>query len=103
VANLGPVPVGIYASKYLQSYTTGILNDTSCASSLLPNHAVLVIGYGIWNGVEYWLVKNSWGSDWGEGGYFRVIRNSNMCNIGYGSFYPLILEHHIIRSLFFKR
>ena len=54
------------------------------------NHAVLVVGYGTENGVNYWLIKNSWGDNWGENGYFRLLRDSNMSQIGRGTFLPII-------------
>ncbi|CAI0400443.1 unnamed protein product [Linum tenue] len=43
------------------------------------NHAVLAMGYGVEDGVPYWLIKNSWGGDWGESGYFKMEMGKNMC------------------------
>jgi len=45
------------------------------------NHAVLATGFGTENGIDYWIVKNSWSTDWGEKGYFRIKRGDNMCAI----------------------
>lgn len=43
------------------------------------NHAVVAVGYGVENGVPYWLIKNSWGADWGLNGYFKMEMGKNMC------------------------
>ncbi|WZZ12250.1 hypothetical protein YC2023_105339 [Brassica napus] len=53
-------------------------------------HAGLVVGYGVENSIPYWLVKNSWGSDWGENGYFKIERGKNMCGIESCASYPLV-------------
>jgi C1A family cysteine protease len=45
------------------------------------NHAVLIVGYGVQSGVRYWIVKNWWGADWGEQGYFRIRRGRKTCGI----------------------
>ena len=51
-------------------YMEGIITDPTCGTSL--DHAVLAVGYGVENGVEYYIVKNSCGADWGEQGYVRI-------------------------------
>lgn len=58
------------------NYHSGIFN---CASNAAIDHAVLLIGYT----PDYWIVKNQWGTDWGESGYIRVTRRTtNNCKIG---------------------
>ncbi|KAK8897620.1 hypothetical protein M9Y10_015582 [Tritrichomonas musculus] len=77
----GPVSVAIDASlASFHSYSSGIYQDSSCSSWFL-DHAVACIGYGSENGTQYWIVRNSWGTSWGEQGYFRLLRGSNMCGI----------------------
>jgi C1A family cysteine protease len=47
-----------------------------------PNHAVTTVGYGHENGIDYYIIKNSWGTGFGENGYFRVQANvGNVCNV----------------------
>merc|ERR1712179_259030 len=53
-----------------QQYSSGIFDSTSCGTR--TDHATLVVGYGSDAGQEYWLMKNSWGTSWGEEGYMRV-------------------------------
>jgi len=75
----GAVSVGVYASdNSFGSYKSGIYNG---CTSTKANHAVLAVGYGTENGQDYWLVKNSWGKNWGENGYIKIKRGSNMCGI----------------------
>lgn len=79
----GPVAVGINASpRSFAYYSSGTLIDSSCTSSGI-NHAVTVVGWGTdASGNAYWLIKNSWGTSWGQGGYAQVGRNyNNMCGI----------------------
>lgn len=62
------------SSSVYMFYKGGIISSTSCGTAL--NHAVTFVGYGTENGVNYWLLKNSWGTNWGEKGYFRIRRDS---------------------------
>ncbi|KAI5100938.1 cathepsin S,-like 1 isoform X2 [Silurus meridionalis] len=89
VATIGPVVVGIEANTTeFHQYHSGVFSGP-CNS--IVNHAVLVVGYGkSEEGLQYWLVKNSWSDKWGEGGYMRILRNKNQCGIGIYSVVPLI-------------
>ena len=51
-------------------YAGGIITELSCGHDV--NHAALVVGYGSENGLEYFLVKNSWGETWGDAGYVKI-------------------------------
>lgn len=85
VARYGPVAVGIQACKSLSFYTVGIYDDPTCDGSDL-NHAVLITGYGSLDGEDFWIIKNSWGTTWGEKGFFRVARGKGAIGLGIESF-----------------
>lgn len=74
-----PISIGIAASSFVfQAYTGGIImntNNTSLSCGYQVDHAVLLVGYGTLNGVDYWKIKNSWNYTWGLGGYFMVERS----------------------------
>ncbi|GIY33313.1 cathepsin L [Caerostris darwini] len=91
VATVGPVSVGIHAGSHgFMNYKSGIYDVEDCNSEDL-NHGVLVVGYGSEKGKDYWIVKNSWGSKWGEDGYIRMVRNKkNQCGIASIPSYPLV-------------
>jgi len=82
IYNYGPVAVAINASK-LQYYYSGVIayTDAQCNPKVL-NHAVNIIGYGVTTaGLKYWIVRNTWGTTWGEKGYFRIKRGAGTCGI----------------------
>jgi hypothetical protein len=76
-----PVVIGIEADTYyFQSYSSGILTSELCGTTI--DHAVEIVGFGVDNGVKYWSVRNSWGQDWGENGYFRILRTDSTNDAG---------------------
>jgi len=74
----GPLAVAITAVDSLNYYKSGVYAG-NCAGEV--NHAVVVVGYGSLRGQNYWVVRNSWGTGWGQGGYVLFARGHNMCNI----------------------
>jgi cathepsin L len=89
----GVVSIAIDASNWdFQLYSGGVYNPTKCGSGYYDlDHAVGLVGYGVDNGVDYWIVRNSWGSTWGEQGYIRMIRNKdNHCGVATDPIIPLV-------------
>ncbi|KAK7049775.1 hypothetical protein SK128_004015 [Halocaridina rubra] len=83
----GPLAVGLEVYDDFLHYKGGIYHHTGLMDKFNPleltNHAVLLVGYGAdeATGEKYWSVKNSWGENWGEGGYFRIRRGTDECAI----------------------
>nr|BAN41608.1 cysteine proteinase ACP1 precursor, putative [Entamoeba invadens] len=89
-ATYGPVAVGMDASRAsFQLYKKGtIYNDANC-KRIVMDHCVTLVGYGKNTDGEYWIIRNSWGTSWGDEGYFLLARNqNNRCGIGRDSTYP---------------
>jgi len=91
LAMKGPVAIAINAGlRSFQFYSSGVYDDSACDATL--NHGVLAVGYGTDSdsGKDYFLVKNSWGTQWGLDGYIKMRRNrDNQCGI---ATYPSIPE-----------
>eukprot|EP01120_Amphizonella_sp_Union-15-10_P006748 TRINITY_DN220_c0_g1_i2.p1 TRINITY_DN220_c0_g1~~TRINITY_DN220_c0_g1_i2.p1 ORF type:complete len:338 (-),score=64.17 TRINITY_DN220_c0_g1_i2:103-1065(-) len=85
-----PTSVAIDAShSSFQFYRSGVYYESACSSSRL-DHGVLVIGWGV-DRTDYWLVKNSWGTDWGMNGYIQMSRNrGNNCGIATMASRPIV-------------
>lgn len=89
----GPLIIYYYVDNTFYRYKSGIYRSSTCnPNKWRINHAVLLIGYGTENNVKYWLMRNSWGSRFGESGYFRIERDVNMCNLGYFAYYPEVIQ-----------
>jgi len=90
-------PSGISPFQFVfQFYKSGVLDDDSCGKSALIDHGVLAVGYGsdLETNTPYWLVKNSWGSTWGDEGYVKLSRDSKnefgMCAILKMASFPVV-------------
>eukprot|EP00040_Diaphanoeca_grandis_P027873 m.159656 g.159656 ORF g.159656 m.159656 type:complete len:303 (+) comp31144_c0_seq1:95-1003(+) len=83
-----PVTVAVNAGNTLfEEYTGGIIDSPKCGNQL--DHALLAVGYGTENGVDYWKLRNQWGESWGENGYVRIVRGKNMCGVETEGSYPI--------------
>jgi len=84
-----PVNVAVDATRW-SSYSSGIFSN--CGTNL--NHEVVAIGYGTEGGKDFWLVRNSWASGWGEDGHIRLLRTSGIspgtCGIANDAMYPIL-------------
>ena len=88
----GPTSIAIEADKMVfQMYTGGILNSSKCGTNL--DHGVLAVGYGSENGQNYYIVKNSWGTSWGDQGYLKIANNGDgpgICGIQMAAVRPTV-------------
>jgi len=87
----GPVEAAFTVYEDFITYRSGIYQHTT--GGVLGGHAVKILGWGVEAGVKYWLVANSWNSDWGDKGYFKILRGVDECGI----------EDSIVAGKFFKQ
>jgi len=78
----GPVETSMDVYKDFMSYKTGIY--TYVSGALVGGHAIKIVGWGATNGVNYWIVANSWGTSWGQQGYFQI--KFGECSIDSGAY-----------------
>jgi len=75
----GPVEADFDVYDDFLSYKSGVYQHTT--GGYLGGHAIRILGWGTENGTPYWLIANSWNEDWGDKGYFKMIRGKNNCGI----------------------
>jgi cathepsin B len=75
----GPVEASFTVYADFPTYKSGVYQHVTGSS--LGGHAIKILGWGVENGVKYWLCANSWNEEWGEGGFFKIRRGNNECGI----------------------
>nr|AFK34042.1 unknown [Lotus japonicus] len=91
VAFARPVSVAFQVVDGFRLYKEGVYTSDTCGNTPMDvNHAVLAVGYGVENNVPYWIIKNSWGSTWGDHGYFKMELGKNMCGVATCASYPIV-------------
>lgn len=93
IATIGPIVVSMQsAHESLQFYSSGIYFEPKCDQRKGVDHKLSAVGYGKDGpGKDYFILKNSWSSGWGDNGYLKVARNrNNHCGIADDSYFPLL-------------
>lgn len=75
----GPVEAAFTVYADFPSYKSGVYQHQS--GSALGGHAIKIIGWGVEDDSKYWIVANSWNEDWGDKGFFKILRGSDECGI----------------------
>ena len=86
-----PLSVSIEADRSVfQNYASGIFNSAQCGTTL--DHATNVVGWGTSGTTDYWIMRNSWGTTWGEHGYMRlaITTGAGVCGIQSEPLYPTV-------------
>lgn len=95
-----PVAVAVAGSaQVFQHYRSGVIPSDACSMAI--DHAVLLVGYGSQDGNDYWLIRNSWGPNWGERGFARLQRGpagGGTCGIQRDASYPVIAPQKVIHT-----
>jgi len=76
----GPITVAFTVFDDFLSYKSGVYQKSESAKAL-GGHSVKIVGFGVDNGTKYWTVANSWNAEWGNGGFFNILRGTDECYI----------------------
>jgi len=82
-----PLSIAVHAGSTFQHYHSGVYDDTHCKSGQL-NHGILIVGYEKTGSEPFWIVKNSWGPEWGDHGYINMKMGVNTCGLNKDVSYP---------------
>lgn len=100
----GPLTCGMAATQdFCFAYQSGIWTQTPNVTDDEVDHDVEVIGWGEENGVKYWKIRNSWGTYWGENGFFRLLRGQNALRIEDRCSSAIVDVHELDERLHAKR
>jgi len=81
VAQVAPLAIALNATPF-QDYYSGIIDlDADDCDPTALDHGVTLVGYGTEDKTDYWIIKNSWGADWGENGFVRLRRGTGCCGV----------------------
>ena len=75
----GPVEASFSVYEDFLTYKSGIYQHIT--GNYVGGHAIKILGWGVENGIKYWLCANSWNNEWGDNGFFKILRGNNECNI----------------------
>jgi len=88
--SIGSIAVTMDINRDFYTYKSGVYENKN--RNYVGGHAVRVVGYGTEDGVDFWIVANSWGTSWGERGFFRIRRGTNESAIESGFFFAPLLD-----------
>jgi cathepsin B len=77
--NNGPVEGALTVYEDFPTYKSGVYQHVH--GKALGGHAIRILGWGVEDGTPYWLIANSWNSDWGDNGYIKILRGKDHCGI----------------------
>jgi len=80
LASWAPLSICVDA-RYWQDYTSGVMTEWQCDWIVQLDHCVQAVGYDLTASTPFWIVRNSWGADWGENGYIRLQYGANTCGL----------------------
>jgi len=89
VATKGPLSICVDAQNW-QDYTSGIMTGWQCAWINVLDHCVQAVGFDTTASTPYWIVRNSWGADWGEAGYIMLQYGDNTCGLTNEATYVIV-------------